>query len=112
MSDCIFCKIANNEIKADKVYEDNEIIAFNDINPKAPVHILIVPKKHIPTLNDLEDFSIIGKMFEVAVKLAKEKNIAKEGYRTVINCNSAGGQAVYHIHLHLLGGRTMEWPPG
>ena len=110
----LFTKIINREIPADIVYEDEEIIAFNDINPQAPVHILIVPKKEIETLNDLEtkDQEIVGKMFLTAKKLAVKLNIDKTGYRTVFNCNEHGGQTVFHIHLHLLGGRQLVWPPG
>ena len=110
----LFTKIINREIPADIVYEDDEIIAFNDINPQAPVHVLIVPKKEITTLNDLEldDQEIIGKMFLTAKKLAVKLNIDKTGYRTVFNCNEHGGQTVFHIHLHLLGGRQLVWPPG
>tara|TARA_B100000945_G_scaffold85673_1_gene66516 strand:+ start:1275 stop:1616 length:342 start_codon:yes stop_codon:yes gene_type:complete len=110
----LFTKIINREIPADIVYEDDQIIAFNDINPQAPVHILIVPKKEIATLNDLEtkDQEIVGKMFLTAKKLAVKLNIDKTGYRTVFNCNEHGGQTVFHIHLHLLGGRQLVWPPG
>ena len=110
----LFTKIINREIPADIVYEDDQIIAFNDINPQAPVHILIVPKKEIETLNDLEtkDQEIVGKMFLTAKKLAVKLNIDKTGYRTVFNCNEHGGQTVFHIHLHLLGGRKLVWPPG
>ena len=114
MSESIFTKIANKEIPAKICYEDDEIIAFEDINPQAPVHTLIVPRRYIPTINDLEsgDAELIGKMVMVAKKLAEEKNIGQSGYRLVFNCNTDGGQAVYHIHLHLLGGRKMSWPPG
>jgi len=110
----LFSKIINREIPADVVYEDDEIIAFNDINPQAPVHILIVPKKEIRTLNDLNENEqkIVGKIFLTVKKLAKEFNIDKTGYRTVFNCNEDGGQTVFHIHLHLLGGRKLDWPPG
>ena len=110
----LFTKIINREIPSEIVYEDNEIIAFNDINPQAPIHVLIVPKKEIKTLNDLEidDKEIIGKMFLTAKKLAVKLNIDKTGYRTVFNCNEHGGQTVFHIHLHLLGGRQLIWPPG
>lgn len=110
----LFTKIINREIPADIVYENDDIIAFNDINPQAPIHVLIVPKKEIKTLNhlEIEDQEIIGKMFIAAKKLAKELNIAKNGYRTVFNCNGHGGQTVFHIHLHLLGGRQLAWPPG
>ena len=110
----LFTKIINREIPADIVYENDDIIAFNDINPQAPVHVLIVPKKEIKTLNhlEIEDQEIIGKMFIAAKKLAKELNIDENGYRTVFNCNDHGGQTVFHIHLHLLGGRQLTWPPG
>ena len=110
----LFTKIINREIPADIIYENDDIIAFNDINPQAPVHVLIVPKKEIKTLNHLEveDQEIIGKMFIAAKKLAKELNIDENGYRTVFNCNDHGGQTVFHIHLHLLGGRQLAWPPG
>jgi len=110
----LFTKIINREIPADIVYENDEIIAFNDINPQAPIHVLIVPKKEIRSLNDLDknNQEIIGKMFLTAKKLAKEFNIDKTGYRTVFNCNEDGGQTVFHIHLHLLGGRKLTWPLG
>ena len=114
MSKTLFTKIIDREIPADIVYEDNEIISFKDINPQAPIHLLIVPKKIIPTLNDLadSDFELIGKMFKVAQKLAKENNLSESGFRTVFNCNEDGGQTVYHLHLHLIGGRQLHWPPG
>ena len=111
--ECIFCKIADKKISSSIVYEDPEIVAFNDINPQAPVHIIIIPRKHIPRVMDLEenDAALIGKLFIVAKKLAKEKEI-EDGYRLVINCNPGAGQSVFHIHLHLLGGRKFTWPPG
>lgn len=111
--ECIFCKIAKKEIPSSIVYEDEEIVAFNDINPQAPVHIIIIPRKHIPRVIDLEenDAPLIGKLFIIAKNLAKEKNI-EEGYRLIINCNPGAGQSVFHIHLHLLGGRKFSWPPG
>jgi histidine triad (HIT) family protein len=114
MSDCLFCKMVNGDIAPDKVYEDDEILAFNDINPQAPLHILIIPKKHIATLNDAEDSDalVLGKLNNVAANLASQAGYADDGYRVVMNCNNAGGQAVYHIHLHLLAGRQMTWPPG
>jgi histidine triad (HIT) family protein len=114
MTDCIFCQMANGEIKTDFIYEDDNVVAFTDIDPKAPTHILIIPKKHIPTLNDLtdDDTPLIGNMVQVAKKIAKEHGIAEDGYRVLFNCNRGGGQAVFHIHLHLLGGRAMTWPPG
>ena len=113
MTDCIFCKIASGEIKSEFVYESGDIVAFNDIDPKAPVHILIIPRKHISTLDDLGsgDTELIGKIVLAATTIAKERKLDK-GYRLVWNCNAEGGQAVYHIHLHLLGGRSMQWPPG
>ena len=114
MAETIFQKIINKEIPADIVYEDEEILAFNDINPQAPVHILIIPKKQIATLNDLQeqDAELLGKIILIAAKLAADKGIADDGYRLVFNCNSGGGQEVYHIHCHLIGGRQMKWPPG
>tara|TARA_Y100000766_G_scaffold83154_1_gene70760 strand:+ start:1865 stop:2206 length:342 start_codon:yes stop_codon:yes gene_type:complete len=110
----LFTKIINKEIPAEIIYEDNDILAFNDINPQAPVHVLIIPKKEIKTINDIkvEDKEILGKIFLVAKKIAKKLNIDETGYRTVFNCNEDGGQSVYHIHLHLLGGRKLNWPPG
>ena len=110
----IFLKIINKEIPAEIVYEDDELLAFNDINPQAPVHILIIPKKEIKTLNDIEseDKEIMGRMMLLAKDLAKENNIDKSGYRTIFNCNDDGGQTVFHIHLHLIGGRSLNWPPG
>lgn len=112
--DCLFCKLVAREIPADIVFEDNDVIAFRDIAPQAPTHILIIPKRHIATLNDLteEDCALVGRLQYTAQKIAKEIGIADDGYRVVMNCNEAGGQTVYHIHMHLLGGRAMEWPPG
>lgn len=114
MSKTLFTKIIERDIPADIVYEDDEIIAFNDINPQAKVHILIVPKNPIPTINDVEkkDAELLGKMILVAKELAHKNKIAEKGYRLVFNCNEQGGQMVFHIHLHLLGGRVMKWPPG
>lgn len=114
MTDCLFCKMVNGDIQADTVYEDDDVLAFNDINPQAPAHILIIPKKHIATLNDADDTdtSLLGKLSRVAANIAASAGYAEEGYRVVMNCNQAGGQAVYHIHLHLLAGRQMSWPPG
>lgn len=110
----IFDKIITKEIPADIVYEDNDILAFKDINPQAPIHILIIPKKKISTVNDIEmeDVELSGKLIYRAKQLAKEFNIDKQGYRLVFNCNKNGGQEVYHLHLHLLGGRKLNWPPG
>lgn len=111
---CLFCKIANDEVKSNIVYRDDLTLAFVDIDPKAPHHIIIIPQKHIPTLNDVhdEDSEILGAMIQSAAKLAKQLGIAQEGYRLVMNCNESGGQTVFHIHIHLLGGRQMTWPPG
>jgi len=114
MSDCIFCKIANGEIPSEFVYEDDGIVAFRDLNPQAPTHILIIPRRHIETTNDLTeaDDALVGRMVRVAKIVAEQEGLAENGYRTVFNCNADGGQAVFHIHLHLLGGRAMGWPPG
>ncbi len=112
--ECIFCKIASKEISSSVVYEDDEIFAFRDINPVAPSHILIIPKKHIATINDIsdEDKTLLAKMILVAKKIAQDEGFAKKGYRLVLNCEKDGGQEVFHIHLHLIGGRKMKWPPG
>jgi len=112
MSDCLFCKMVAGEIKPDIVYQDETVLAFRDINPQAPVHILIIPKKHVETLNDLDDSDLAGHLLKTAVSLAKQEGLAEDGYRTVFNCNKNGGQEVFHLHLHLLGGRQMSWPPG
>jgi histidine triad (HIT) family protein len=114
MSECIFCDIISGKIPAQIVFENEEITAIKDITPQAPTHILVLPKKHIPTLLELneEDEKLIGKMVMVASRLAKEYNIDSKGFRLVFNCNKDAGQSVYHIHMHLLGGRRMGWPPG
>ena len=114
MSDDLFLKIINREIPAEIVYETDEVLAFRDINPQAPVHILIIPKEPIRTINDLErsHSQLVGQLCLAAAELAEKEGISGDGYRVVMNCNEAGGQAVYHIHLHLLGGRQMVWPPG
>ncbi len=111
---CLFCKIISKEIPAKIVYEDEHALAFEDINPQAPVHILVIPKKHISTSLDIapEDYELIGKLIEIANKLARENSVAEKGFRVVLNCNREAGQTVFHIHLHLLGGRAMHWPPG
>lgn len=111
--ECLFCKIAHQEIPAELIYEDEHVVAFNDINPQAPSHILIIPRKHIATLNDIEDDDrlIAGHLLQTAARIAEQQGFAESGYRTVFNCNSDGGQTVYHIHLHLLGGKPMGWPP-
>tara|TARA_B100002052_G_C15697552_1_gene513559 strand:+ start:358 stop:699 length:342 start_codon:yes stop_codon:yes gene_type:complete len=110
----IFTKIINKEIDANIVYEDDDILAFEDINPQAPTHILIIPKKEIQTANDIqeEDTSLIGRLVLVAKDIAKQKGIDKDGYRLIMNCNDDGGQTVFHIHMHLIGGRKLSWPPG
>ncbi|GEK74288.1 MULTISPECIES: histidine triad nucleotide-binding protein [Halomonas] len=112
--DCLFCKIIKREIPADIVYEDDEVLAFNDIDPKAPTHQLIVPKRHIATLNDIEedDLALVGRLQFTAARLAREAGFADDGYRVVMNCNEQGGQTVYHIHMHLMGGRRFTWPAG
>ena len=112
MTHCLFCRMVAGEIKPDVVFEDDTVFAFRDINPQAPVHILIIPKVHIATLNDLDDALLTGQLFQTAIMLAKQEGLSDEGYRTVFNCNKRGGQEVYHLHLHLLGGRQMTWPPG
>ena len=112
--DCLFCKIASKEMDANILFEDTEIMAFQDINPQAPTHALIIPKKHIATINDVDDSDqlLLGKMILNAKKLSAEFGVAEDGYRLVFNVNVNGCQAVYHIHLHLIGGRQMRWPPG
>ena len=114
MSDCIFCKIIEKKIPSKIIHEDEHSIAFEDINPQAPVHTLLIPKKHIPTLLDIkdEDGYLISHLIKIANKIARDKGIADRGFRIVINCNPESGQTVYHIHLHILGGRVMNWPPG
>ncbi|WP_136679307.1 histidine triad nucleotide-binding protein [Neptunomonas sp. XY-337] len=111
--DCLFCKIIDKQIPAEIVYEDDLVLAFKDISPQAPFHALVIPKKHIATLNDIteEDRAVVGHMVMVAGKIANEQGFAEAGYRTVFNCNQDGGQTVYHIHLHVLGGKAMGWPP-
>ncbi|NBB93250.1 MAG: HIT domain-containing protein [Gammaproteobacteria bacterium] len=114
MSDDLFMKIIDREIPADIVHEDDELLAFRDIDPQAPVHILVVPKRRIPTINDVEaqDAELVGRMVLAAKRIAAEEGLSGDGYRLVFNCNEQGGQSVFHIHLHLLGGRRMSWPPG
>lgn len=114
MSDCLFCKMVSGEIKPDVVYEDAEVLAFRDLHPQAPTHVLVVPKLHISTLNDVrpEQAPLIGKLFLAAQQVAQKEGIAERGYRAVINCNREAGQSVFHVHLHVLGGRGMQWPPG
>lgn len=114
MSECLFCSLAEKEIPANIVYEDDNVVAFRDINPQAPTHILIIPRKHIAGNLDITeaDAALVGKMIIVAGKLAKEEGIDKSGFRTVFNCGQNAGQWVFHLHLHLLGGRKLNWPPG
>ncbi|MEE9354502.1 MAG: histidine triad nucleotide-binding protein [Methylococcaceae bacterium] len=112
MSDCLFCKMVAGEISPDVVFEDDQILAFRDINAQAPTHILVIPKTHVATLNELDDTELAGRLLQTVSILAKQEGLAEDGYRTVINCNTHGGQEVYHLHLHLLGGRQMVWPPG
>lgn len=111
--DCVFCKIAKGEIPSKKAYEDDSVLAFYDLDPKAPVHILIIPKRHIESVMEItpENSGIVAHLFEVAAKLARENNLT-EGFRLVANTGKDGGQTVPHLHLHLLGGRSMKWPPG
>ncbi len=109
---CIFCRIARGEIPAQMVANNKEIAAFRDLNPQAPVHILIIPKKHIGSLDDATDFDLIGRMLSLATAIARQEKVSKTGYRTVINTGKNGGQSVDHLHIHLLGGREMSWPPG
>ena len=114
VNDCLFCKIINKDIVSDYVLETDRIIVINDIDPQAPEHFLIIPKKHIPTLNELryEDIDLVGEMIFTASKLANDIGLSHPGYRAILNCKEAGGQTVFHIHLHLLGGRKLNWPPG
>jgi len=114
MVDCIFCKIANGKIPSDKVYENENVYAFRDLNPVAPTHVLIVPKEHIKSLDEMEDAnqSLLGEMMLTAKKIAKDEGLSEEGYRVVNNIGKAGGQSVDHFHLHVIGGRNMQWPPG
>ena len=113
-SDCLFCKILAGDVPAELVYESDEAIAFRDINPQAPSHVLIIPRQHIETINDLGpgDAALVGNLFLVAQQLAKEEGIGENGYRVVMNCNADAGQTVFHLHLHMLGGRQLDWPPG
>jgi histidine triad (HIT) family protein len=114
MSNCLFCRIIAGEIPGAIVYQDDELVAFKDIDPQAPLHVLLVPRRHIATLNDLgtDDDRLVGSMIRRAAAIAKEHGYAESGYRTVFNCNAGAGQSVFHIHLHVLGGRPFHWPPG
>jgi histidine triad (HIT) family protein len=110
--DCLFCRIVRREIPATLVFEDDDVVAFRDINPQAPTHIVIVPREHVPSLNDADDAAQIGRLSLAAARLARSEGIAESGYRTVVNTNRDAGQTVFHVHLHLIGGRRMAWPPG
>ncbi len=114
MSDCLFCKMVTGDIQPDVVFEDDAVLAFRDVNPQAPLHVLVIPKQHIATTNDLteDNAGIVGKLYLAAKQIAADEGVAEPGYRMVMNCNPGAGQSVYHIHLHLLGGRSMGWPPG
>jgi histidine triad (HIT) family protein len=114
MSDCLFCKIVSREIPGSIVYEDDRVLAFNDINPQGPTHVLVVPKRHIASLNEAtaDDDHLIGELVRRAAAIAAERGIAAGGYRAVFNTNRDAGQTVFHVHLHLIGGRSMSWPPG
>ena len=114
MTDCLFCRIIRREVPAALIHEDDQLVAFSDINPQAPTHVLIVPRRHIATLDELQaaDDGLVGALVRRAAIIAREAGFAAAGYRTVFNCNADGGQTVFHIHLHLLGGRPLTWPPG
>ena len=114
MTDCLFCKIIAGQIPASILYQDDRVVAFKDINPQAPTHVLVVPRRHLASLNELtpEDDGLVGEIVRRGAALAKAAGHADRGYRTVFNCNADAGQTVFHIHLHVLGGRTMTWPPG
>ncbi len=113
-TDCLFCRILAGEIPADIIFESEDVIAFRDTNPQAPTHALIIPRRHVASINDLEngDAALVGKLFLAAKTIAAEEGIAEAGYRVAMNCNAAAGQTVFHLHLHLLGGRQLDWPPG
>jgi histidine triad (HIT) family protein len=110
--DCLFCRVVRGEVPAKIVAQMDDCIAFRDINPQAPVHVLVIPREHVPSLNETKDPALVGRLALVAAEIAKREGIADSGYRTVINTNADAGQTVFHIHLHLLGGRRMAWPPG
>jgi histidine triad (HIT) family protein len=114
MTSCIFCRIASGDIPSTVVYEDEHVVGFRDLNPQAPTHVLVVPRRHIATLNDIDaaDAELVGRMYLAAKAVAAADGIAEPGYRTVFNCNADAGQTVFHLHLHVLGGRIMDWPPG
>ena len=114
MTDCLFCKMVAGEIQPDVVFENDEVLAFRDLNPQAPLHVLVIPKSHIATTNDLtpDNAGVVGGMYLAAKQIAADEGVAEPGYRMVMNCNAGAGQSVYHIHLHVLGGRALGWPPG
>jgi histidine triad (HIT) family protein len=114
MSDCLFCRIVEGKVPANVVYRDDSVVAFRDITPRAPVHILLIPRKHIVSVLDVEpnDGVLVGQIFQVAARLAREQGIAESGFRVVVNVGPDAGQSVFHLHYHLLGGRQMGWPPG
>ncbi|HZT40882.1 MAG TPA: histidine triad nucleotide-binding protein [Chthonomonadaceae bacterium] len=110
--DCVFCKIGSGQIPVQPVYEDEEFVAFRDLNPQAPVHVLLIPRAHYPTLMDMQDPSLMGRALQVVQQVARDLGLEEEGFRVVVNCRDNGGQTVYHVHFHVLGGRFMQWPPG
>ena len=112
MKDCIFCSIINGDIPTEKLYEDERVLAFKDVNPQAPEHFLVIPKEHISTPNDCVDVELLGKLNITAIRIAEERGFSEKGYRLIMNCNGDGCQSVFHIHLHCLGGRQLQWPPG
>lgn len=113
-NDCLFCRILAGEIPADKVYEDEQVFAFRDINPQAPTHILVIPRRHIASLTDLEpdDSALMGHLLQTGARIARDEGLGEQGFRSVVNTGEHGGQSVFHIHLHILGGRQLDWPPG
>jgi histidine triad (HIT) family protein len=114
MADCLFCKIAAGEIPSRKVFEDDDLVAFEDISPRAPVHVLVIPRRHVATLNDVTpaDDVVLGSLVRAGARIARDRGVADGGYRLVLNCNADAGQSVWHVHLHVLGGRSLSWPPG
>lgn len=111
-AECLFCRIVRKEIPAKIVAEDEHCVAFRDTNPQAPVHVLVIPREHVASLNEVQDAALVGRMHALAATIARDEGLAERGYRTVINTNAEAGQTVFHIHLHVLGGRAMKWPPG
>jgi histidine triad (HIT) family protein len=114
MADCLFCNIAAGEIPSRKVFEDDDLVAFEDINPRAPVHVLVIPRRHVATLNDVTpaDDLVLGRLVRAGARIARDRGVAAGGYRLVFNCNADAGQSVWHVHVHVLGGRSLSWPPG